>query len=262
MPTFKHNDGEIYYETYGKGNPIVLIHGFGMDSRIWEKQIAGLSKTNQVVVYDMRGFGKSSLPTGSYSHHEDLSKLLEELRIEKAQIVGHSLGGEVAINLALDYPEKVKSLVLIGTALGGLKGDSSEWEDLSELGKKKELEGLRERLLSNPIFDDIRRDPNGDGYTLVRKMINDYSGFHFTQKDPREYIDSASRLSELSVPVKLVIGEKEEESQKEVLDIFEKELGTEPEVVKGCGHMSVLERGELVIQIIKEFNDEEFKGDI
>lgn len=258
MPTFKHNAGEIYYETYGKGNPIVLIHGFGMDSRVWEKQIAELSKTNQVVVYDMRGFGKSSLPTGSYSHHEDLYKLLEELRIEKAQVVGHSLGGEVAINLALDHPEKVKNLILIGTALGGFKGDSSEWEVLSELGKKKELEDLRERLLSNPIFDDLRRKPNGDGYMLVKKMINDYSGFHFTHKDPREYIDSASRLSELSVPVKLVVGENELETQKEVLDIFEKELGIEAEIVEGCGHMSVLERGELVTQIIKKFNDEEF----
>ena len=87
MPILNHNNGSINYGVKGEGDTIVLIHGFGLDSRIWEKQVEELSKTNKVITYDMRGFGKSSLPNGRYSHTEDLNQLLKELNIHKAKIL-------------------------------------------------------------------------------------------------------------------------------------------------------------------------------
>jgi len=129
MPTLKDKDSNIHYEVEGEGNPIVLIHAFGLDSRIWKKQVEELSKTNKVITYDMRGFGESSLPEGEYNHADDLHKLLKELGIERSKIVGHSLGGQVAIEYALKYPDEVNSLVLISTALSGVRGDTSEWEE-------------------------------------------------------------------------------------------------------------------------------------
>ena len=103
MPILNHNNGNINYEVKGEGDPIVLIHGFGLDHRIWEKQVEELSKTNKVIAYDLRGFGKSSLPNEKYSHSEDLNQLLKELNVKNAKIVGHSFGGELAVEYALKY---------------------------------------------------------------------------------------------------------------------------------------------------------------
>lgn len=128
MPILNHNNGNINYEVRGEGDPIVLIHGFALDSRIWEKQVEELSKTNKVITYDLRGFGKSSLPNGKYSHTEDLHELLKELNIQDPKIVGHSFGGEIAVEYALNYPNEVNNLVLISPSLRGVKVNS-EWED-------------------------------------------------------------------------------------------------------------------------------------
>lgn len=68
MSKFHYNGGEIDYSVKGEGDPIVLIHGFGLDGRIWNKQVEELSKTNKVITYDLRGFGKSSLPSAKYDH--------------------------------------------------------------------------------------------------------------------------------------------------------------------------------------------------
>jgi len=262
MPTFNHNNGEIYYETHGEGDPIVLIHGFALDSRVWKYQVENLSKTNKVITYDLRGFGKSSLPNGKYSHHEDLHKLLKHLEIKEAKLVGHSFGGEVAINFALkypikNYPEGASSLVLISSSLGGVKGDSSEWEILQKLGRQGDVEGIRKRMLANPAFKDLK----GTQKELVEKIIQDYSGYHFQKKDPREYINSAQRLHELSLPVEVVVAEKDLEVQKEVVETFERELGIKPRIIPKTGHMVILEEQDAVNNIIKEEITQEYHSE-
>jgi pimeloyl-ACP methyl ester carboxylesterase len=254
MPIFNHNRGEIYYSVQGDGDPIVLIHGFGLDSRMWNKQVTELSKTNKVITYDMRGFGKSSLPVGKYSHQEDLHELLKSLNISESKIVGHSFGGEVATEYALKYPNEVKSLVLISPALSGVKGDSTEWESLTELGKNGDIEGIRKQMLKSPIFKNLKE--GSEEFKLITEMVNDYSGYHFQNRDPREYIKASERLKELDCPIEVVVGENDEEIQKEIANIFKEELGIEPRVIPNSGHMVVLENAELVSDIIKgsEYN--------
>lgn len=142
MPILNHNNGDINYEVNGEGDPIVLIHGFGLDSRIWGKHVEELSKSNKVITYDLRGFGKSSLPSGTYSHSEDLHELLKELNIQNPKIVGHSFGGEIAVEYALRYPNEVNNLVLISPSRRDVKL-IPEWEIYKELGKAGDIEGLR-----------------------------------------------------------------------------------------------------------------------
>jgi len=122
---FEYIEGNIYYELHGEGNKktIVFIHGFSLDSRIWEPQIKEFQNTHQVLVYDMRGYRKSSLPKRVYSHHEDLKALLDFLHIQNTTLIGHSLGGEVAIDFALTYPSYVNRLVLISTSISGYFGN-------------------------------------------------------------------------------------------------------------------------------------------
>lgn len=255
MPTLNHNNGNINYTVKGDGEPIVLIHGFGLDSRIWEKQVEQLSETNKVITYDMRGFGKSSIPNGKYSHTEDLHELLKELNIQNTKIIGHSFGGEVAVEYALQYPNEVNSLVLISPSLRGVKGDTREWETLVQLGKTGDIEGLRKRILENPAFKDFKE--GSKEMESFREIVNGYSGFHFINRDPREIIEGNQGIKNLNCPVEVVIGERDEEVQKEVAKKFKDEFGIEARVIPNCGHMGILEKPEIP-EIIRESGKEEF----
>src|SRR5262245_66693683 len=89
----QHNG--IYFEAKGKGPPVILIHGGQMDGRMWGFQFDLLSKDYQVIRYDIRGFGKSDVPTRPYSYAEDHKSLMKHLGLQKASIVGLSLGASI-----------------------------------------------------------------------------------------------------------------------------------------------------------------------
>jgi len=255
VPTLNYNNGNINYTVKGEGTPIVLIHGFGLDSRIWEKQVEELSKTNKVITYDLRGFGKSSLPNGKYSHTEDLDQLLKELNIQNAKLVGHSFGGEIAVEYSLKYPNKVDSLVLISPSLRGVKRDTSEWEALVELGRTGDIEGLKKRMLENPTFKDYKEGLKE--MELIKEIVNDYSGFHFMNRDPREIVEGAQEIKNICCPVEIVIGERDEEVQKDIAKKFRDEIGIEARVIPNCGHIGILTEPEIT-EIIRESGKEEF----
>lgn len=124
------DDIEIYFELYGSGDPLVLIAGTGISCAPWRVfQVPEFSKHYQVLIYDHRGLGRTDKPDMPYTTRlfaRDCAGLMEALGIPKAHIMGHSMGGRVAQWLALDYPEKVRSLVLSGTGSGKY---SDELED-------------------------------------------------------------------------------------------------------------------------------------
>src|SRR6476660_6290930 len=105
------NGGSLYYEVTGSGSPVVLIPGFTLDTRMWDSEVAALSRKHRVIRYDPRGAGKSPPPTGPYTQYEDLAALLEHIGVGKAHIVGLSLGGATAIDFALASPGLTLSLI-------------------------------------------------------------------------------------------------------------------------------------------------------
>lgn len=118
----KVDDIHIYYEIYGQGKPLVLIAGTGISCAPWRVfQVPEFSKHYQVLIYDHRGLGRSDKPDIPYTTRlfaKDCAGLMDALGIETAHVMGHSMGGRVAQCLALDYPQKVRSLVLSGTGSG------------------------------------------------------------------------------------------------------------------------------------------------
>ncbi len=115
-------DVKLCYEILGKedGYPILLIHGFGVKKEVWMAQVGDLSKHFKVIRFDNRGSGKSSRPSGTNMDifTDDIKNLLDYLQIEKTHVMGWSLGGMIAQNFVLKYPEKVNKLVLICTVPG------------------------------------------------------------------------------------------------------------------------------------------------
>ena len=115
------NGINMYYETHGEGEPLLLIEGLGYSSWMWYKQIPELSKEYRVIVYDNRGVGRSAKPDSEYTIElmaDDAASLLTALGVESAHVLGVSMGGYIAQELALRHPEKVRSLILAGTNRG------------------------------------------------------------------------------------------------------------------------------------------------
>jgi len=119
VPKLKINDIELYYETAGQGQPVLFLHGLGSSSRDWERQVVVCSKAYQTITLDLRGHGQSDKPRGGpYGIPRlaaDTAALLRALDLGPAHLVGLSMGGMVAFQLALDAPQLVKSLVIINS---------------------------------------------------------------------------------------------------------------------------------------------------
>jgi pimeloyl-ACP methyl ester carboxylesterase len=122
MPTVQSNGINLYCESSGEGEPLVLIAGLGYGLWMWHKMTPGLARHFEVIAFDNRGAGQTDKPSGPYSVQmlaADTVGLLDALGVEKAHIVGHSMGGFVAQELAITYPHRVNRLVLSSTNFGG-----------------------------------------------------------------------------------------------------------------------------------------------
>jgi 3-oxoadipate enol-lactonase len=107
------NGARIHYERSGTGFPVLLIHAGIADSRMWEPQAEAFDKRFDMVRPDLRGFGDTALPPAPYSGIADLVGLLDHLQIDRAHVIGCSMGGTLAIDLALEHPKRVERLVLV-----------------------------------------------------------------------------------------------------------------------------------------------------
>ena len=127
----KVDDVSLYYEIYGHGDPLVLVAGTGISLAPWRVfQVPEFSKHYQVLIYDHRGLGRSDKPDAPYSTRlfaKDCAGLMDALGIDKAHVMGHSMGGRVAQWVALDYPDKVRSLVLSSCGSGKYSDELEEY---------------------------------------------------------------------------------------------------------------------------------------
>jgi pimeloyl-ACP methyl ester carboxylesterase len=118
MPTATIRDVELYYEEHGSGDPLLCIMGFATDSNGWLLQVPEFAQRHRTIVFDNRGVGRSSKPTGAYTIHEmadDAAGLLDHLDVDRAHVLGLSMGGMIAQELVLRHPHRVRGLVLAAT---------------------------------------------------------------------------------------------------------------------------------------------------
>ena len=116
MPKLHINGIDLYHEKAGNGQPVLFIHGLGSSCRDWEMQTPDFSKQYQVITFDLRGHGQSEKPRGPYSmllFAKDAAELVRALGIAPVHVVGISLGGMIAFQMAVDHPELIKSLVIV-----------------------------------------------------------------------------------------------------------------------------------------------------
>jgi 3-oxoadipate enol-lactonase len=256
--TFVTRDGsEIYYEMTGSGPAVVLIHGFALDSRIWDPQVEALSDHFSVLRYDLRGFGKSDLPGAEpYSHSDDLKQLLERLEISKATIIGLSLGGMVAIDLALRNPGVVDKLILTDSALGGfeLVEFNNSFGKVVEIAFSAGINEAKSHFASFELFKSAASIPSVAN--LLWQILSDYSGWHFMNDNPAIWVDppAVDQLNIIKMPTLIIIGELDSGEFQEISEILKQRItDSVMTIIPNVGHVSNLENPDIFNQITLDF---------
>jgi len=159
------NGARIHYRRSGAGYPVVFLHAGVADSRMWEPQAAGLGTHFDVITPDMRGYGESELPATSWSPTADVLALMDALQIREApHLVGCSIGGGVAIDFALQHPERVSKLVLVGAGVGGLMvGDPDDpiYAEMIAADEAENLTALRRRYPDREVVPVSAKEIEG-----------------------------------------------------------------------------------------------------
>jgi len=215
MPTVRTNDTEIYYEVHGQGQPFVFFSETACSGEIWKLyQVAEFSKDHMVIIHDYRGTGRSSKPSIDYTTRmfcDDAVALLDLLKVKDAIVLGHSMGGRVAQLLALEYPERVKKLILASTGAafpGGAGLPLQMCKEMIEWGYEKYL---REHTIQVGFTDDfVKSQPERlEAFFKVRLADLGPVEFYLRHVLSRQGHDTSGRLKDIRMPTLVMVGENE-----------------------------------------------------
>ena len=240
------NAARLYCLTEGAGVPVVLLHGFGLDQRMWADQTTALARRFRAIQYDMRGYGRSSVPTTEpYSHADDLRGLLSRLGAGPAHVVGLSNGGRQALRFALAHPAEVLSLTLVSSALDGHIW-SPEWQALwaaiDSRAKSGDVAEAKRLWLEHPLFAAARSRPAVAA--RLSAMVHEYSGWHWVHADPGVVAGAPAieRLGEIRVRTLIVEGERDLPDFRTVANTLAAGIaGASRVLANGVGHMANME---------------------
>jgi 3-oxoadipate enol-lactonase len=253
------NGTRLAYEVAGEGPAVVLLHGLTLDLRMWDDQFASLAAHHCVVRYDLRGFGRSDPPHGGepYSHADDLRALLDVLGIERAAVVGLSLGGMLAVEFALTYPGAIRALVLADAAVSGFTFGPPMSDVLGELYRAARAESgavAREGWLGSALFGYSQTLP--DVAARLRTMVAEYSLWHMLHRDPRLPFEppAIDRLAEISAPTLVIVGEHDLPDFHSIAGILSSNIpGARLAVLPNAGHMSNMDNPSAFNDLTQAF---------
>jgi 3-oxoadipate enol-lactonase len=254
----------LHYVMSGEGPPILLLHGFTLDHRIWRRQIEGLSSRFRVVAYDARGFGKSELPRGEPYHHcRDAAELCKKLGLSRVVVVGHSIGAHQMLELALLRPNLVVGWA--GICSSGLAGLAFT-DDLQALfaairtkASTGDVEGAKKIWKAGDWFAPAYARP--DVARELDAILSEYSGWQWTHDNPSRPLDppAASRLSEVRVPALIVTGGKDLPYNDQVAALLREGLPHATSVhIPDAGHIAPMETPEEITAAIASFAERAF----
>ncbi len=254
---------DVWYQESGQGPAILLLHAGVADHRMWQFQIGPLAAQHRVVAWDAPGFGKSILAPGEFSDAQAIVDLMDALEIDRADLVGCSMGGAAAIRVALTTPDRVRSLVLVGSGVHGFTGElegpdiyraceqaeaAGEWERLIELEAQVWLAGLGRPLSAvPPDLLDLYREMNRDHY--LRAWNPDAV--------PTDNLSfDLDRLGEISAPTLVLIGDEDvPEIELQAAMMAEQIPGAHRVTIRHCAHLPSLERASEFNQIVGTWLD-------
>jgi 3-oxoadipate enol-lactonase len=253
----------LHHEVGGEGPAVVLVHAGICDSRMWDQQWDALTAAHRVLRYDMRGYGRSPLPPEPYSNGRDLLAVMDAAGIERAALVAVSLGGRVALEVALAEPARVSALVAVGSGLPGHPWSAEAQEFFSAEDAALERGDLDAATELNVRFwvDGPRRSPDQVDAS-VRERVREMQRRAFElqlntweQAEERPLApDLAARLGEIVQPALVMVGA---DDQPDIHIIAERLLRALPnavfESIPAAGHVPNMERPEVFERLVGAF---------
>lgn len=243
---------ELSYESMGKGDAIVLVHGYPLDRSIWDAVAVDLSKDARVILPDLRGFGRSPITEGIYTMRllaDDLAELLSKLGLRRVVLVGHSMGGYVCLAFARAYPERVAGLALVASqAAADLPEKRQDRYKLAEEVKRKGARVVIETGLA-------RYSPDPRVLERTRELMERASPVAIAGalKGMAERSESYDVLDNLPAPVCLIAGEQDAlipvDRAEEAVRMLQRGWLVR---IPGGGHMPMWEHPETVAAALRE----------
>ncbi len=236
--------------------PVLLIHGHTLDARMWQPQIAALEEQFEIIAPTLRGYGAAVQLEESISHSDDLIALLEARDATRVHVVGLSLGGNIALELSLRFPERVATLALLDSSFKGFSPDAAQLEVGYAVQRAFDtggLEAARVAWLDAPLFAATRE--NAALHKQLEAWVNDYSGWHWAHGvSPSAQIpDLSSRLNQVTAPTLIAVGERDTAYFHSVAHALHAGIANSRlETIAGAGHMVNLERPEIVNALLLE----------
>jgi len=225
----------IAYDVQGSGPFLVLLTGSNLDRRMWNREAEWLSKTYTVVRYDLRAHGESDTATTEFTHLNDLAGVLDALKIEKATLIGLSAGAFIALDAALDLPNRVERIVLAGPGVSGYTGKNppSFPPEMFAAIQANEYRKVSEILLKSPVFAVAP-----ESQPLVRQMVTENERLWTVDRalmklQPPTY----GRLDQVKVPTLVIVGENDIYQRDHAEVIAAKVPGARLVVVPGGTHI-------------------------
>jgi 3-oxoadipate enol-lactonase len=261
-----------FYEDSGEGPPVVLIHGYGADLRLWDAQVPALVAAGfRVIRHDVRGHGRSLIAPDGYTfenYSADLRDLLDRLNVERpaseslsieaAHLIGLSMGGGIALQFALDNPHRVLSLTLVDSTLPGFTYGEEAAGRIEALMEAVRTEGPRSALesvyLQHPFFDGIRRVP--EQFKSVREIVLGFQTPDMREgaRPPDYRPDIAGRLPELTAPTLVVAGEHDIPDFRLIADVLAENIPqARLQVIPDCWHLPPVEKPEEFNHLLLDF---------
>jgi 3-oxoadipate enol-lactonase len=256
---------EIHAESAGEGPAIVLVHAGICDSGMWDAQWGTLPGRYLVVRHDMRGFGRSPVPSVPYSHARDLIAVMDAAGVSEAALVGTSMGGRVALEVALAAPDRVSALVLVGSGLPG-----HEWSDAVRAYWEAEEEAIERGDLDAAAEVNVRfwvdgpnREP-GDVDAGVRRRAQAMQlralelqvPSYEADGDLEELLvpDAGDRLGEVVQPALVLVGEADQPDIHAIADRLTAGLArSAAATIPDAAHLPSMERPELFDRLVTDF---------
>lgn len=262
MPTARVNGLDYFYEERGSGTPVVFAHGLTFDRHMWDEQVEALSERYRCIAFDFLGHGGSGTAPGDYTledEAESMHALMEQLGALPAHVVGLSMGGMVAMRLALAHPQAIRSLALLDTsAEPEVPERRPQYEALAATAKAQGPATVVGAVL--PIMFSqgfLQSQPEKvEAYRRHFQNLN-LDGIEAATKAVTRRTDILDRISAIRAPTLVIVGEKDVATTiDKAQHIVERITGARLVTVSDAGHMTPIEQPQRISRILAEFLSE------
>lgn len=253
--TIQTSDVDFHAQRRGDNPLAVFLHGFGGDLHTWDALWEALGPEFSGLRYDLRGFGESVCRCDqSFTHADDLARILDASGIERCDLVGVSMGGAIALNFSLTHPERVRSLVLLSPGLVGWEWSHAwtrRWQPIVDLARSGQMDAARRLWWQNPLFDTARAGAAG---RTLWDSIQRFSGEQWIRDRHEAMMPDVERLHLLRTRTLLLTGACDVEDFRVIADLIEASADDVRRIdFSGRGHMLHLEDPEQCATAISSF---------